>query len=90
MTNYINNSIIFFRFHPNKKFQEVGYQLSSILPLLPEVPIKSREMSAAQCYWGYFEKWDSWSKQPPEVSKIPAEGNFMILYLLSLLQTGNN
>ena len=41
---------------------------------------------------GYFEKWewDSWSKQFPEVSAIPAEENFIILYLLSLLQTGKS
>ena len=57
----------------NKKFQEVGYQFSSILSLLPQVLIKSRELSTAKCYWGYFEKWDSWRNQFLEVSAIPAE-----------------
>ena len=57
----------------NKNFQEIGYQFSSILSLLPEALIKLREVSTAKCYWGYFEKWNSWRKQFPEVSTIPAE-----------------
>ena len=47
-------------------------------------------MSTAKGCWGYFEKWDSWSNQFQEVSAIPAEENFIILYLLSLLQTGKS
>ena len=43
-------------------------------------------MSTAKCYWGYFEKYDSLRKKFPEVSTIPAEENFIIWYLLSLLQ----
>ena len=74
----------------NKKFQEVGYQFSSILSLLPEVVIRSRELSTAKCYWGYFEKCNSCRKQFPEVSTIPAEEIFIILYLLSLLQNGKS
>ena len=34
----------------NKKLQEVGYQFSSILLLLPHVLIKSRKLSTAKCY----------------------------------------
>ena len=74
----------------NKKLQEVGYQFSSILSLLPHVLIKSRKLSTAKCYWGYFEKWDSWRNQFSEVSAIPEEENAIILYLLSLLQNGNS
>ena len=74
----------------NKKLQEVGYQFSSILLLLPHVLIKSRKLSTAKCYWGYFEKWDSWRNQFSEVSAIPEEENAIILYLLSLLQTGKS
>ena len=33
---------------------------------------------------------DSWSNQFPGLSTIPAEENFIILYLLSLLQTGES
>ena len=55
-----------------------------------EVLIKPRELSTEKCYWGYFEKWNSWSKQFPEVSTMPAEESFVILYLLNLLQTGKS
>ena len=72
-----------------RKFQEVDYQFSSMLSLLSDVLIKSLELSAAKGYWEYFEKWDSWSKLFPEVSTIPAGENFIILHLLSLLQTDN-
>ena len=34
------------------KFQEVCYQFSSIVSLLPEVLIKSRELSTTKGYWG--------------------------------------
>ena len=47
-------------------------------------------MSTAKCYWGYFEKWDSWSKQFLEVCTIPAEETSFILYLLSFQQTGKS
>ena len=47
-----------------------------MLSLLLEVLIKSRELTTAKGSWGYFEKWDSWSKQFPEVSTIPAEKFF--------------
>ena len=36
----------------HKKFQEVCYQFSSIVSLLPEVLIKSRELSTTKGYWG--------------------------------------
>ena len=57
---------------------------------MPEVLIKSRELSTAKGYWGYFEKWDSWSKKFQEVSTVPVEESFIILYLLSLLQTSKS
>ena len=70
-----------------RKFQEVDYQFSSMLLLLSDVLIKLLELTATKGYWEYFEKWDSWSKQFPEVFAIPAGENFIILHLLSLLQT---
>ena len=57
---------------------------------MPQVLIKSRELSTAKCNWGYFQKWDSRSNQFPEVSIIPTEKNFITLYLLSLLQIGKS
>ena len=53
-----------------------------MLTLLSEVLIKSKELRAAKGYLGYFENWDSWSKQFPEGSTISAEENFIILSLL--------
>ena len=94
MTSYINNKIIsldFIQKGVNKKFQEVVHQFSSsVLSLFPGVLIKSRELSTTKCYQGWFEKWDSWSKQFPEISTIPVDKKFIILYLLSLLQTGKS
>ena len=90
MAYYINSRIAFFSFIQkgvNEKFQEADYQFRTLLSLLPEVLTKSKELSTVKCYWGYFEKWDILSQQFPKVSVLPAEENFIILYLLSLLQT---
>ena len=39
----------------NKKFREIGYQFTSILSLLPDVLIKSRELSTSKCYGGILK-----------------------------------
>ena len=39
----------------HKKLQELGYQFNSILSLLPEVLIKSKELSTEKCYWGILK-----------------------------------
>ena len=93
MTNYIDSSIIFFRFHPKRSKQEVPrgrllIQLYTVIVARGTDQIERIEDN--EMLRGYYEKQDSWSKQFPEVSTIPAEENFIMFYLLSLLQTGKS
>ena len=72
------------------KFQKVSPVFNSIINKIPNVLLAAREQNTIKNYWGCFEKWVSWSEQFTEVSPMPSEEIHIIIYLLTLLQTGKN
>ena len=72
------------------KFQKVSPVFNSIINKIPNVLLAAREQNTIKNYWGCFEKWVSWSEKFTEVSPMPSEEIHIIIYLLTLLQTGKN
>ena len=69
-----------------EKFGKVSQQFDSLVSSLPDVLFKARANNTMKSYWGYFEKWRLWCGQFEEISSIPAEETYVILYILAQME----
>ena len=65
------------------ELKELAYQLDDIIS-------KGRSKNTVKKYETYFNKWKKWCLKFPEVDSIPAKNEHVILYLISLIQTGDS
>jgi len=73
-----------------EKFSGVRSEFSSLISLAGEALFKAREKSTCKQYSCYFQKWSNWRNQYEEISETPAQEQYIIIYLLSLLQKGKS
>ena len=61
-------------------------ELVELASRIPEVLCRSRAPNTLSTYKSHFSKWQKWAANYPEVVVMPANGNYIVLFMLSLLQ----
>ena len=71
------------------KFKKVSRSINSFKPLLSKILKKLGENSKIKTCSYYFEKWETWAAQFPEINVLSAERFYIVHYIMHLLQIGN-
>ena len=64
-------------------------ELRALAAQLPEVVIKAKAKNAHRKYDYGFKKWVKWCRNYQEVCSLPADGVYVALYLLSVMQNSS-
>ena len=68
-----------------KSFSSVkDKRLQRLVKHIPDTVLKSRQHNTVRQYSYGFQRWKKWSSGYAEVTSLPAEPQFIVLYLLSL------
>ena len=73
-----------------RRFGQVNNSFNSLNNLLTQILLKSRETNTLKNYSIYFEKWNKWASEFPDIMVIPAQEFHVVLYLIHLFQTGSS
>jgi len=65
-------------------------KLQDLVESLPSVLRKSREPNTISTYQVYSKAWEKWCTDFPEIKPLPTEEQYLILYILAMLQSNKS
>ena len=68
----------------------MGEELEELADQVPEILENSRATNTSKTYQAAYNRWERWTSKFPEIDAIPAQPNYVILYITHLAQTAGS